>query len=612
MARTSKNAKAPQKRTNARRATAATRTKKKTNAPKTAGPKKTRALAAIERNPLGHLVIEQHLFEEGFRGTIATDEETRRAYSTDESIFSITPQTVLQPKDAHDVEIAVSVLSADVEKFPAVSLTPRAAGTGLSGGSLTDSIVIDVCAYMTKIRPLSQTKRAATITCEPGAMWRDVEAILKEDGYYLPPYPASKDICTIGGAVGNNSAGPDSFRHGHVADWVESLDVTLADGNTYTVTALSYRELSKLIKQKHAYAQIAKEIFALIEANETAIDRARPNTPKNTAGYALWDVLNVSVAEFKRGIGTFDLTRLITGSQGTLGIVTSITMRVAPIHENTKLIVVPIFDLARAGGLVTTARSYNPINIEVFDDLTYDLAMQNPGFFRSRLTNAEYYKTLFALYSTYHVRYRKKLPTLTFLITLDGDTQTDERVAQILDNLQRTQTPAARLVKNPFEVEMYWQMRRASYSLSKLQDPSKRPAAFLEDMIVPPENLAPFFAEIKRLFKKYNITAAVHGHGGDGHFHFYPLLDFTRKSTPQLIEKMADEFYDVALRHDGGICGEHNDGIIRTPHTAKMFSKNVHSLFQETEHLFDPHDIFNPGKKVNPRFTITDVIRTTN
>lgn len=131
-------------------------------------------------------------------------------------------------------------------------------------------------------------------------------------------------------------------------------------------------------------------------------------------------------------------------------------------------------------------------------------------------------------------------------------------------------------------------------------------------MTVPPENLGKFFNEIKKLLKQYNLTSAVHGHGGNGHFHFYPLLDFTKRSTPALIEKMSEEFFNVAVKYDGNLCGEHNDGIIRTPHLHKMFSKNALALFEKVESIFDPHDIFNPGKKVNPRFSVKEHIRTKN
>ena len=568
-------------------------------------------LPILKRNPLGHLLIEQILREHGFRGGVSTDKKFLDKYATDESIFSVRPQVVLQPKNRGDVEIATKVVAAETKRFSSLSLTPRAAGTGLSGGSLTDSMVIDVCTHLSQIGEVVKKKDKTLITCEPGAMWRDVEAKLKKAGHYLPSYTASKDICSIGGTVGNNGAGPDSLRYGHTADWVESLEVVLADGHTYTLKPLTYREYKVLAKEKHEHARIAREIFALLEKHEKAIRNAKPKTKKNTAGYALWDVAPHGIAKFKKGEGTFDLTRLVSGSQGTIGIIVGVTLRALPVQENTTLVAVPVFDIKDAAHVVETALSYNPINIELFDALSFDLALKNPNFFKQRLSGLQYYQVMLAMYVTYHVRWSRKLPEFTILVTLDEATTNETPAADIAAAVSAG-TAKARVVRNPHEVEMLWQVRRASYSLSKFQDQNKRPAAFLEDMTVPPKHLSKFLMEIKKLFKEFKVTAAVHGHGGNGHFHFYPLLDFTQKTTPKMVEKMAEKFYDAAIKHDGSICGEHNDGIVRTPHLNKMFPKPIIELFAKTEAIFDPDDIFNPGKKVEPRFDIKETMRTNN
>lgn len=565
----------------------------------------------IKRNPLGHLLLEKMLREAGFRGGISTEKKLLDAYSTDESIFSIRPQVILQPKNRHDVEVATKVIARETERFTSLSLTPRAAGTGLGGGSLTDSVVIDVCAHLHKVGEVTEKKQKITFTCEPGAMWRDVEKKLKSHGVYLPPYPASKDICSVGGSIGNNAAGPDSLRYGHCADWIEALDVVLHDGHTYTIKPLTYREFTQLTKQKHEYARIAKEVFDLIKKHEKEIYKNKPDTKKNSAGYPLWSVAPQGLAKFKKGEGTFDLTRLIAGSQGTIGIVTHITMRALPIPKKTTLLAIPIFDLEDAATTIVKTLKYDPINVEIFDALTFDLALQNPGYFKKCLDGIEYYKVMLAMYKTYHVRFRRKVPEFIVLVTLDEATTTKKPASEITEKIS-SQRVKARVVTSPTEAEMYWQIRRASYTLSKFQDQNKRPAAFLEDMTVPPENLSKFFIQIKRLLKEFNVTAAVHGHGGNGHFHFYPLLDFTNKTTPAMVEKMSEKFFSTAVKFDGNICGEHNDGIIRTPHLSKMFSKKMLGLFADTEHIFDPKDIFNPGKKTNPRFDIKETMRTTN
>jgi len=565
----------------------------------------------IRRNPLGHLLIEKMLREAGFRGGISSDKRVLEKYSTDESIFSIRPQVVIQPKNKKDIEIATQVIARETKRFSSLSLTPRAAGTGLSGGSLTDSIVIDVCAHLHKIGEVNKTKDKITIDCEPGAMWRDVEKKLKKYDAYLPPYTSSKDICSIGGSIGNNAAGPDSLRYGHCADWVEELEVVLCDGNTYLIKPLTYKQFKSLIKEKHEYARIARGILALIEKNEKEIKKNKPKTQKNTAGYALWHVLSDTVANFKKGKGTFDLTRIITGSQGTIGVVTNIKMRALPIQHDTTLLVVPVFDLQETTAVITNSLKYNPINIEFFDGLSFDLALKNPDFFKKRLDGLDYYRTMLSMYATYHVRYGRKTPDFTILITLDKETVDTNPRHEIVQNISINRT-RARVVTNVVEAEMLWQIRRASYSLSKFQDPNKRPAAFLEDVTVPSQHLSKFFMEIKKLLKEFNVTAAVHGHGGNGHFHFYPLLDFTQKTTPLLVEKMSEKFYNTAIKYKGNICGEHNDGIIRTPHLNKLFTKKMLDIFVRTENIFDPDDIFNPGKKVNPRFDIKETMRKTN
>lgn len=596
----------------------------KTTTPKVAPKKKTKlapvgrldtgaSTTNLTREPLGHLLVEKLLREKGFRGRVSSDKELLDAYTHDESIFAIRPQIILQPQTKRDVEVAVSVLSEQTKHYPSLSLTPRAAGTGLSGGSLTDSIVIDVCANLNRIDVPKKKDGMTTITVEPGAMWRDVEKVLNHDGVYIPSYPASKDLCSVGGAVANNAAGPDSLRYGHCADWVDSLEVTLYDGNTYTIEPLTYKELKALIKKENAHARIAKEIFSILDKNSKEIEAARPHTAKNSAGYPLWDVLrDTTITGFKRGKGSFDLTRLISGSQGTIGVITAITLRTEPIQSDTELIVVPVFDLASAANIIKKSLTYDPINVELFDDLTFDLALSNPQFFRDRLGMLEYYKVMFSMYSLYHVRYLRKIPAFTLLITIDKKTAENHPPKDIVAHLRQAGSKRARHIVSTTDREMFWQIRRASYSLSKFQDTSKRPAAFLEDMTVPAEHLAKFFTEIKSLLKKYNIEAAVHGHGGNCHLHFYPLLDFTKLSTPDLVVKMAEEFFDVAIKYDGNICGEHNDGIIRTPHLSKMFTKKMLGLFARVENIFDPDDIFNPGKKVNPRFDIKDSLRKTN
>jgi len=573
--------------------------------------KKNPPPSQFKKNPLGHLLVEKMLREAGFRGGISSDTHVLDKYSTDESIFSVRPQVVIQPKNRQDVEIATKVIAAQTKRFDSLSLTPRAAGTGLSGGSLSESIIVDTVAHLNKIGEVVEKKDSLTFTCEPGAMWRDVEEKLKKHNAYIPSYTAAKDTCSIGGSIGNNVAGPDSLLHGRSSDWVEALDVVLSDGFTYTISRLTFREFKRISKEKHEYARMLRETLALIEQNEKDLNKDRPALNSTTAGYALWNVIPEGVEAFKKGKGTFNLTHLISGSQGTIGIITNIKMRALPIQQESTLLVVPIFDLQDFPAVITKAMEFSPSNIEFFDGLSFDLALKNPDFFKKRLTGLPYYRTMLNMYTTHHVRYRRKTPEFTLLISIDREKIEEVSLYEIILAISTPKT-RARVVSNEFEAQMLWQIRRSSYSLAKLQSTDKRPAAFLEDISVPPKNLAKFLVEVKKILKEFNLTAITHGHGANGHFHFYPFLDFTQKTTPMLVEKLSERFHAAALKHGGGICGEHNDGIMCTPHLSKVFSKRMVDLFAKVENIFDPDDIFNPNKKISPTLEVKENIRTTN
>lgn len=556
------------------------------------------------------LLIDE-LVAQGFQGDISCDPDTLAQYATDESIFSITPQLVLKPKDTGDVEKAVRIVRAHSESKGALSLTPRAAGTGLGGGSLNDSVILDVTAYLNQLEEPVTWEEKVLLNVEPGVYFRDVEALLKKSVRTIPVYPASKDICCIGGMIGNNAAGATSLTYGHFAEFIESLDVVLQDGSGYSLRPWNKVQFDQVCAHDNELGRITREVYALIKKHEKTILEAEPKTKKNSAGYALWDVLNVSVEDFEAGKGFFNLARIFAGSQGTLGVVTRATLRTIPIEEEQHLVVVPVFDLNTVGEIIKNLLTYSPYTLELFDDKTFELALKHPSFFQDRLDTTTYPKVLDTLYDTYFNRFGKTIPSFVILASFTHNLSYDDACA-MTETLNGAHTCNSFVIENRLEAEMYWQVRRASYSLSKLQDPDKRPAAFLEDMIVPPEHLSEFFTDIKALFKKYDVDCAVHGHGGNGHLHFYPLIDFTDPSTPDQILAMSEDFFEVAKKHEGGICGEHNDGIIRTPYLNKMFSQEVLDIFRELECIFDPHDIFNPGKKVNAKFDLKASMRKVN
>lgn len=541
--------------------------------------------------------------------------------STDESVFEVTPQLVITPHDAQELEQVVRVVrDYRTTHQDDIALTVRAAGTGLSGGSLNDSITVDILR-LKRIGEIKPEGENGYLWVEPGTMFKDLDKFAVDKGYFFPPYPSSRDICTIGGMVANNAAGPNSLKYGHTSDFVRSLKVILSDGKEYTIGPKNWQQLERELEQQNALGEIYRFVWNLIEKDFEGVKRIKPDSAKNSAGYELWDVLSApSTDAFKNGEGEFNLIHIFCGSQGTLGVITDIECKLIPKKERSDLMIIAVHDIKKMGEQIQKLLPYDPYNIEIFDDKTYKLALKNPGFFKS-FYNQDDFKTsaypefVRTMYWSWIKRFYMKSPKFVLMVKFDGTSseETNKTMKEAYDMMRGEYGKSVQLITDDTEEDMFWRVRASSYTLAKFQQKNTRPAAFLEDMTVPAEYIPSFLETLQdKLENEYKVQYAVHGHGGNGHFHFYPLFDFTNPDTPAKIFRMAEDFYTLAEKHKGNICGEHNDGIMRTPFLDKIFSLSELEIFKQLEKTADPLDMWNPGKKVNPKFDIRETIRRRN
>ena len=295
------------------------------------------------------------------QGDISDRPEDLIKYSHDASLFEIRPELVVWPKDQVDIETLVDFVNRHKQENPNLAITIRAAGTCMSGGAIGESIVADTTRYMQGIVDL----QPGQVTVLPGTLYRDFETEAKKIGQMLPSYTASKDLNAIGGMIGNNSGGEKNLRYGKTEKYVETLDVVLSDGQTYKIKPLTKSELDQQINQDNFLGKIYREVFNLLENNQEIIEKARPRVSKNSAGYYLW---NIWAGEI------FDLTKLITGAQGTLGIVTKATLKLVPVEDKSELVIVFLPDVAQVTEVVNKALVFGPDSIESYDDKTMKLA----------------------------------------------------------------------------------------------------------------------------------------------------------------------------------------------------------------------------------------------
>lgn len=519
-------------------------------------------------------------------GDVLDDGASRQKASRDTSLFEVMPEVVVAPRHAGDVQKIV--------RFAAergVPLAARSGGTGMDGGALSSSIVLDFSKHMQRVGPFTETAGSA----EPGAWYRDFEKESLKRNLLMPSYPASREICAVGGMVGNNAGGELTLAFGKTADYVEKLSVVLADGNTYELKKLSRQELDAKLGTPGFEGDIYRTMYKLIESNKTTINDARPIVTKNSSGYALWDVYN-------KDEDTFDLTRLFTGSQGTLGITTDITFRLVHPAKHSQMLVVFLDDLSVLPQFVSTVLSYKPTTFESYDDKTLKLALRFAWDFIKRLGFKKILSIGFNNAAAGFSIVSKGLPKLVVQITFDGETK-DELTAhahEVASAIAQHHPRFVHLTRSAAELDEYWLIRRESFNLLRTKVKGKSTAPFIDDIVVPVATLGEFLPKLDAILADY-ANVMVHniaGHVGDGNFHIIPLMDLSNKAARTAIPEIMHRVYNLVIDYGGSITGEHNDGIIRTPFVRQQFGDRMYALFEQTKKIFDPKNIFNPGKKV--------------
>lgn len=543
-----------------------------------------------------------------FKGDVEDSAETLEKYSRDASVFLVRPKLVLYPKDKEDVKNLVRWAGEwkDLNEHPGnpgahVSITARCAGTDMGGGAIGESIILDFTRYMNRLigGPLPlRSKKEWTITVEPGMFYRDFEKITLAKGLILPCFTASKSINAIGGMFGNNSAGERTLKYGQTEKYVLSSRVVFADGNEYEVKPLNRDELNKKMAQGDFEGNLYKQIFELIRAHEDEIKHGKPNVHKNSAGYYLWNVIegDYNSADFR-----FDLNKLLVGSQGTLGIATEITLKLLPEEKHRKLAVIFTNDLEPLGRLIDEILTENPETLETYDDKTMRLAVK---FFPDFLRNKGFLGMIRFMWSFLPevlMMFAYGFPKLIILAEFAGENEAElqkkcESLAAKLKNFK----VQMHITRSELEAGKYWDIRRESFALLRKHIHGRRTAPFIDDIIVRPEFLPKFLPELNNILREYRdrVIYTLAGHAGDGNFHIIPLMDFKRPDTAQTILELGQKVFELVLRFHGSLAAEHNDGLIRTPYLRLMYGEGLAALFRKTKEIFDPKNIFNPGKKV--------------
>lgn len=522
------------------------------------------------------------------KGNVDTNEAVRANYRFDASIYELTPQAIVHPHNGRDVEKIVSFVAKNKSDYPSLAITPRSAGTDMSGAAIGSSLVLDMTTNFSKIHKLN----GSLLALQPGVFVRDIDSLLAQHQLMLGCAPASRAICTIGGMVGNNAGGEQSLRYGNTDRWVRVLDVVLSDGNTYRFQPLNRRELNQKLKLDNFEGDLYRQVYKLIDDNYDTIKNARPKVNKNSMGYNIWDV-------WDKQTGIFDMTKLLTGSQGTLGIITDMIFETVPKPQHTGLLLAYLTSPKQLDEIIPTVMKHRPATFEGFDDITFNLGVKYFSGFRKQLGTRELLKQQARLLKSV-AKFKGHLPNIVLMIEMEGDSEAEvyHKIAKLADDLKK--------YKLRLDIESdeegsapFWQIRRASLSLLRNKVKDKYASPFIDDMTVQPRYLPEFLPQVRRIIRKHKLPATLAGHFGDGNFHIIPLMDIDNPKEQAKLEPVMRELIPIVLKYKGTMAGEHNDGMIRGPWLPAVFGDEMYAIFKQVKTIFDPQNIFNPHKKTD-------------
>jgi FAD/FMN-containing dehydrogenase/Fe-S oxidoreductase len=507
------------------------------------------------------------------KGELLFDELSRALYSTDASIFQVEPVGVAVPRDEEDVQALVRY--AAEHRLP---LVPRGAGTGLAGEALGSGLILDLSQHMRAITAVDTD----TVRAQVGVVCRDLNTRLAAVGRRFAPDPASGSQCTVGGMLATDASGARALRHGYTHDHVAALRVVLDNGEAVEVSCspLPPPESTNGNGAQAAGGRGPSRLEAIIggtaellERNADLIRAAQPRTRFDRCGYRLHDV---------RTPDRLDLTRLLVGSEGTLGLFTEATLRTIPLAEGRALVLLGFASVETAVRAAQVALPSGPAACELLDRRLLSLARSSGGDIGALVPAAA---------------------EAVLLIEYESDTPAGARTAAtaLIDHLQRAERLALYAVAGfePEEITRLWRVReRAMPSLYGLRG-GAQPVPFVEDVAVPPEHLAEFLHRIQEVMQRHETTAAFLVHAGTGQVHARPFLDLRRPEDISKLWAIAEDVHGLALGLGGTVSSQHGTGLARTPWVARQY-RRLFPIFREVKEIFDPRHIFNPGKIVGP------------
>jgi FAD/FMN-containing dehydrogenase/Fe-S oxidoreductase len=514
----------------------------------------------------GSLARRLHAALDGrLQGYLRTDEASRALWSTDASIYLRKPVGVVVARAEEDVKLALAAA-----RELGLPITPRGTGTSLAGQATAPGLALDL-SEMQRVVNIDPEARRCVV--EPGTIQGELNALVEPHGLVFGADTSTSDVATLGGMVGNNSAGMRSIVYGTTADQVLSLRCVLASGETVELKALSREEAKRRARHADAGARLLRGALEIGESYADEIKRRFPRMIRRVSGYGLDALVDPE---------TVDLTRLVCGSEGTLAVVTRAGFRLAELPPRRGLASLQFDSLTAAARATVELLKTGPSALELLDTVAIS---------RARASTAYAGSTGFI----------QGNPRAILLVEWSGtDEELDERFAGLEEIARGVGANHAAPLRTRGEMQATVKLRKSILPLLLGTTDKEKPVAFVEDAAVPPERLEEFIGRFEEIVERNGTWACFYGHASVGCLHVRPALDTSDPSGTARMRRIAEEVADLVVQCGGSLSGEHGDGLARSEFLEKMYGMEITRAFAEVKRLFDPEGRLNPGVIVAP------------
>lgn len=510
----------------------------------------------------------QQALQATIAGEVRFDEISRSLYATDASVYQIMPIGVVIPRCREDI-----IRTIECCREHGASITARGGGTSQAGQAIGAGVQLDFSKYMNRVLEVDVDHKTARV--EPGIVLDELNAQLKPHGLQLPLDLSTSNRATIGGMISNNSSGTRSVIYGKTLDYVMELTVVMADGSLVAMKPLNQLQLNQKCDQSDLEGACYRATRDLAVEHSGEIADRYPRILRRVGGYNL--------NEFVDPEKPFNLSRLMVGSEGTLGLVVDATLRLVPLPESRVVCVVHFRDLLEAMRATPVILEHKPSAIELMDRLVMDATKGKPEFEPLR-------------------DFIQGDPGAVLVVEFQGD-QHQELNDQI-DQLERDLL-ANRLgyyfhrALQPQAQARIWKLRKAALGLSMSQVGDAKAISYVEDTAVAPERLSDYIARFQEILAADEVQAGFYAHASVGLLHIRPVVNMKSADGIEKFKRIAEQVSDLVLEFGGALSGEHGDGLVRSPFQEKMFGSVLYGAFCQVKKTFDPDGLFNPGKIVH-------------